>query len=190
MAKLPIPLSFDWDKDNLEKNRKRHKVHFKEAEEVFLNKPLKTYRDKKHSQKEERFTALGMTNEGRRLYLVFTIRKEGLRIISQGIKAEKKGGCMPKKKLQQIPKFESENEEREFWATHDFTDYLDQFEPVELDLSKLKPTTESISLRLPGYLLMRIKEIANSRDVPYQSLMKIFLAERVEKELRAKRASK
>jgi predicted DNA binding CopG/RHH family protein len=53
-------------------------------------------------------------------------------------------------------------------------------------LSKLKPTTESISLRLPAYLLMRIKELANAKDVPYQSLMKIFLAERVEKEIRAK----
>jgi len=92
---------------------------------------------------------------------------------------------MPKKKvINQIPKFKSEDEEREFWATHDFTDFIDQFEEVELDLSKLKPTTESISLRLPAYLLRRIKEIANSRDVPYQSLMKIFLAERVEKELR------
>ena len=97
---------------------------------------------------------------------------------------------MPKKKLKPMPKFKSEDEEREFWATHDLTDYLDQFERVELDLSKLKPTTESISIRLPAYLLRRIKEIANSRDVPYQSLMKIFLAERVEKELRAKRASK
>ena len=93
---------------------------------------------------------------------------------------------LKKKQLKKIPKFKSEEEERDFWATHDFTDYIDQFEEVKLDLSKLKPTTESISLRLPGYLLMRIKEIANSRDVPYQSLMKVFLAERVEKELRAK----
>ena len=97
---------------------------------------------------------------------------------------------MPKKKskVKSIPRFKNEDEEREFWATHDFTDYFDQFERVELDLSKLKPSTESISLRLPSYLLARIKEIANSRDVPYQSLMKIFLAERVEKELRAKTA--
>jgi len=91
---------------------------------------------------------------------------------------------MPKKKSRLIPKFKNEDEEREFWATHDFTDYIDRFEKVNLDLYKLKPTTETISLRLPGYLLMRIKEIANSRDVPYQSLIKIFLAERVEKELR------
>lgn len=91
---------------------------------------------------------------------------------------------MTKKKLKYIPKFENEDEEREFWATHDFTDYMHQFRPVEMDLSKLKPSTESISLRLPSYLLMRIKELANKKDVPYQSLMKIFLAERVQEELR------
>ena len=97
---------------------------------------------------------------------------------------------MPKKQLKPIPKFKNEDEERKFWAKADTTEYFDMDHPVELDLSKLKPTTESISIRLPAYLLRRIKEIANSRDVPYQSLMKIFLAERVEKELRAKRASK
>ena len=88
-----------------------------------------------------------------------------------------------KKRVKTIPKFKNEDEERDFWTDHDATDYFDMSKPVGLDLSKLKPTTESISLRLPAYLLARIKEIANSRDVPYQSLMKIFLAERVEKEL-------
>ena len=87
------------------------------------------------------------------------------------------------KKLKFIPKFKTEDEEREFWATHDFTDYIHQFKQVNLDLSKLKPTTESISIRLPAFLLARIKELANKRDVPYQSLMKIYLAERVEREL-------
>jgi predicted DNA binding CopG/RHH family protein len=91
---------------------------------------------------------------------------------------------MLKKKLKQIPKFKNEDEEREFWAKADSSEYFDWDNPITLDLSKLKPTTESISLRLPGFLLMRIKELANKRDVPYQSLMKIFLAERVEKELR------
>lgn len=92
---------------------------------------------------------------------------------------------MSKNKTKPIPKFKNEDEERKFWATHDATDYFDLNKPVELDLSKLKPTTESISLRLPAHLLSRIKEIANSRDVPYQSLMKIFLAERIEKELKS-----
>ncbi len=91
---------------------------------------------------------------------------------------------MIKKKIKLIPKFKNEDEERSFWSSHDLTDYIHQLDPVVLDLSSLKPTTESISLRLPGFLLMRIKQLANKRDVPYQSLMKIFLAERVEKELK------
>jgi len=93
---------------------------------------------------------------------------------------------MQKNKLKPIPKFKNEDEERDFWLTADTTEYFDTEKPVEFDLSKLKPTTESISLRLPAYLLSRIKELANSKDVPYQSLMKIYLAERVEKELRSK----
>ena len=92
-----------------------------------------------------------------------------------------------KKKFKSIPKFKNEDEERDFWATADTTEYFDMDKPVKLDLSRLKPSTESISLRLPSYLLARIREIANSRDVPYQSLMKIFLAERVKKELRCHR---
>ncbi len=90
---------------------------------------------------------------------------------------------MPRRVIKSIPKFKNEDEERDFWATNDLTDYIHQFEPIELDLSKLKPSTESISLRLPQYLLFRIKELANSKDVPYQSLIKMFLAERVDKEL-------
>ncbi len=89
-----------------------------------------------------------------------------------------------KKKIKPIPRFKNEDEEREFWATHDATDYFDYFKPVELDLSELKFSTESISLRLPSFLLARIKELANKKDVPYQSLMKIFLSEKVNEELR------
>jgi len=91
-----------------------------------------------------------------------------------------------KKKFKKIPKFKNEDEEREFWATADTTEYFDTSKPIKFNLSKLRPSTETISLRLPQYLLARIKQIANFKDVPYQSLMKIFLAERVEKELRAK----
>ncbi len=88
-------------------------------------------------------------------------------------------------KLKTVPKFKNENEEFEFWSTHDTTEYFDTTKPINLDLSKLKLSTETISLRLPGFLLYRIKQLANKRDVPYQSLMKIFLAERVEKDLKS-----
>lgn len=91
-----------------------------------------------------------------------------------------------KKTVKRIPEFASEDDERDFWATHDTTEYFDTDHPIEFDLSKLKPSTESISLRLPSFLLMRIKELANSKDVPYQSLMKVYLSERVDQELRAK----
>ncbi|PIV00591.1 hypothetical protein COS54_02730 [Candidatus Shapirobacteria bacterium CG03_land_8_20_14_0_80_39_12] len=89
------------------------------------------------------------------------------------------------KTFKKIPDFKNEDEEREFWATHDSTDYVDWSKAEQVIFPNLKPTTESISLRLPAFLLARIKQIANSRDVPYQSLMKIFLAERVEKELKS-----
>lgn len=88
-----------------------------------------------------------------------------------------------KNKLKTIPNFHSEEEERKFWAVHDSTDYIDWTKAVkDPAFPNLKPSTQSISLRLPLYLLDRIKELANSKDVPYQSLMKIFLAEKVKEE--------
>ncbi|OGV97395.1 hypothetical protein A2W24_03585 [Microgenomates group bacterium RBG_16_45_19] len=92
---------------------------------------------------------------------------------------------MKNKNVKIIPKFNSEDDERKFWATHDATDYFDMNREAKMDLSKLKPTTEAISLRLPAFLLARIKQLANKKDVPYQSLMKVYLNERVERELRA-----
>lgn len=89
------------------------------------------------------------------------------------------------KKLKKIPKFKNEDAEREFWAAHDSTEYVDWSKAQRVVFPNLKPTTESISLRLPKYLLARIKGLANSKDVPYQSLMKIFLSEKVEEALKS-----
>lgn len=92
---------------------------------------------------------------------------------------------MPERKnLKPIPKFETEDEEREFWATHDSTDHVDWSRAQPATFPRLKPSTRTISLRLPEPLLDRLKMLANKRDVPYQSLLKIFLAERIEEELR------
>lgn len=91
---------------------------------------------------------------------------------------------MLKSKVKPIPEFKSEDEERKFWSTHDVVDYFDMYHPVEFDLSALKPTSETISLRMPSYLLARIKEMANAMDVPYQSLMKVFLKEKVDEKLK------
>lgn len=88
------------------------------------------------------------------------------------------------KKLKKIPLFKNEDEERDFWDTHDVTDYFDMSKAEEVVFPNLKPSTETISLRLPEYLLARIKQIANFKDVPYQSLIKIFLAKSVKEELK------
>jgi predicted DNA binding CopG/RHH family protein len=82
------------------------------------------------------------------------------------------------KKLKSIPKFRSEAEERRFWQTHDSSDYIDWTKAARVRFSNLKPSTTAISLRLPVTLLERIKIAANKRDVPYQSLIKIWLAEK------------
>lgn len=86
-----------------------------------------------------------------------------------------------KQKLKPIPSFKSEAEERRFWETHDSTEYLDWSNSRRVRLPNLKLSTTAISLRLPVGLLERIKIIANSRDVPYQSLIKTWLAEKVER---------
>jgi predicted DNA binding CopG/RHH family protein len=84
------------------------------------------------------------------------------------------------RKLGSVPAFKNEAEERRFWETHDSADYLDWSKAERIRLPKLKPTTTAISLRLPLPLLERIKVAANKRDVPYQSLIKTWLAEKVD----------
>lgn len=84
------------------------------------------------------------------------------------------------KKRKEIPKFASEAEEREFWQTHDTTDYLDWSKAQKVAFPNLKPTTQSISLRLPLWMLDSIKSTANRQDVPYQSLIKVWLNEKLE----------
>jgi predicted DNA binding CopG/RHH family protein len=83
----------------------------------------------------------------------------------------------------QIPVFKKEDEEREFWAIHDSTEYINWNRAEKVTFSNLKPSVKKISLRLPESMLEELKLLANKRDVPYQSLLKIFLAERIEKEL-------
>jgi predicted DNA binding CopG/RHH family protein len=93
---------------------------------------------------------------------------------------------MPKKKrLKPIPTFDNEAQEQEFWSSHDSTDYVDWSQAERVTLTRLRPSTQTISIRLPEALLEDLKLLANKRDVPYQSLMKIFLAERVAQERRS-----
>lgn len=81
--------------------------------------------------------------------------------------------------LKQVPKFANEAEERDFWEKHDSTEYVDWTKVKRVVLPNLKPTTKTISLRLPQHLLDSIKAAANSRDVPYQSLIKVWLQEKL-----------
>ena len=83
------------------------------------------------------------------------------------------------KQRKKIPSFKSEEEERAFWETHDSTDYLDWTQAQQVILPNLKPSTKTISLRLPQHLLDSIKAAANARDVPYQSLIKVWLQEKL-----------
>jgi predicted DNA binding CopG/RHH family protein len=86
------------------------------------------------------------------------------------------------KKLKPIPHFRTEAEERKFWETHDSTEYVNWSKAQRVRLPNLKMSTTSVSLRLPQGLLERIKVAANKRDVPYQSLIKVWLAEKVDAE--------
>lgn len=88
-------------------------------------------------------------------------------------------------KQNKIPKFKNEDEERDFWSTHSPIDFLNQLNQVKFDLSELKPSTKTISLRLPESIIDQLKRLANKRDVPYQSLLKIFLAEKIKEETRS-----
>jgi predicted DNA binding CopG/RHH family protein len=85
-----------------------------------------------------------------------------------------------KKKLKSVPAFKTEAEERKFWETRDSADYVDWSQAKRARFANLKPSTTAISLRLPLGLLEQIKIAANRRDVPYQSLIKMWLAEKVE----------
>jgi len=90
--------------------------------------------------------------------------------------------------MKRIPRFETEQEEREFWRTHDSSEYPPRDAAAEIALSKLKPSTKTISLRLPESMIEELKILANRQDVPYQSLLKVYLAERLDEELEAIRA--
>lgn len=86
------------------------------------------------------------------------------------------------KKLKAVPKFRSEADERAFWESHDTADYFDLSKAQRARFPNLKLSTTAISLRLPQGLLDQIKVAANKRDVPYQSLIKVWLAEKVDAE--------
>lgn len=92
---------------------------------------------------------------------------------------------MKKKAFKPIPKFKDEDEEREFWATHDSTDYIDWSKARRVIFPNLKLTKRPISLRISTSLLAKVKMVANKKDIPYQTLMKQYISEAIEKEFRS-----
>jgi predicted DNA binding CopG/RHH family protein len=105
-------------------------------------------------------------------------------------KNERKHGVTDrmKKKIRQVPKFRKEQDEREFWNTHDTTDYLDFSDSnrVEIEFDPgVEAPVKSISLRLPREMLNQLKVLANEKDIPYESLIKVFLAEKIAQERKA-----
>jgi uncharacterized DUF497 family protein/predicted DNA binding CopG/RHH family protein len=170
---------FDWDAGNARKNE-RHGVSAGEAEEVFFSAPLLLLDDQRHSQDEPRYHALGVTVAGRPLHVCFTLRRDGtaIRVISARDMSRKRERLMSKR--QKItPRFSSEAAERAFWEKNDSAEYLDWSRARLAAFPNLKPSTKTISLRLPEHLLDAIKVAANARDVPYQSLIKVWLQEKV-----------
>ena len=91
------------------------------------------------------------------------------------------------RKLRRLPKFKDEKEEVRFWSTHNSTNYVDYSKAKRILFPNLKPSTRTISIRLPESLIRHIKVLANKRDVPYQSLLKMYLIEKVEEECRGVR---
>ena len=91
------------------------------------------------------------------------------------------------RKLKKLPTFKTEKEEFIFWSTYDSTDYVDYSKAKRVLFPNLKPSTRTISIRLPESLIEHIKVLPNKRDIPYQSLLKMYLIEKVEKEFRETR---
>ena len=90
---------------------------------------------------------------------------------------------MSKARRKQLPKFGTEEQERKFWAEHDSAEFVDWSSAQRKTFPNLRPTLRTISLRLPEWMIRHLKMLANKRDIPYQSLLKQFLAERLEREL-------
>ena len=88
------------------------------------------------------------------------------------------------KKVNKIPVFKNEEEERDFWSKQDSSEYVNWDKAEKVAFSNLRPSTKTISLRLPEYIIDELKVLAHKKDVPYQSLIKIFLKDRIDQELR------
>ena len=177
-------IGFDWDQHNEEKNWELHHVTPEEAEDVFFHEPLVIRGDVKHS-KQEKALLRSWADGNREDVICFVHRPWTFDPGDLGSRYEsewRKRFMESKKKA--IPEFKTEEDERAFWSTADSTKYIDWSSAKRRKLVQLRPTLRTISLRLPVAMIEDLKVLANQRDVPYQSLLKVFLAERLVQERR------
>ena len=161
---------FHWDDANRRKNEEKHAVACGEAEEIFFRRPLCLLEDPAHSASEERVHAFGTTCAGRPLALTFTIRGKKIRIISARDQNRENSKTMDSKDKPKWVARERANSNRHL--------DLKAARPAP-DMPRLKPSTATMNLRVPEALLFALKREANRRDVPYQSLVKILLDEKL-----------
>lgn len=163
---------FEWNKGNSDKPKK-HGLTLEETEEAFFDDKKVIFGDWKHSIAEERITLLGKTKKDKLLNITYTIRRNKIRVITAEQSTGRRRHYM--KKQLDIPKFKNEDEEAEFWANLDLSKYLEPSDFERVSFPNLKPTTRPISIRIPEYLLNRVKEKANEINVPYQALIKQYI---------------
>lgn len=165
------PERFDWDEHNVNKNWNKHNVAYTECEEVFLNEPLliRDIFDSRRVFGEMRYSAHGITNAGRPLVIIFTLRSEKIRVISM-------------KKPKKPPKFKNEDEEFEFWSKAEALEFTDPSTTRLARFPNLKPTTMPVPLRLPVSMIERLKVLGHKKDVPYQFLIRTWIEEGLRRE--------
>lgn len=161
---MPDPLTFEWGAGNREKNWRKHHVSIQEAEEAFLDEKRLIANDRPHSHGDpvSRYILLGRTKAGRVLYIAFTSREHNIRVIS----------------ARSIDR--DADAEFDFWSQLDLTENFEPSDFHPVSFPNLKPTSESVTLRIPGYLLHRVKERAHAIGMPYQSLIKQMIAKGLE----------
>ena len=179
MCRQPIPSRVAPDSIGTKRTRSRSGngtgVTPEEAEDVFFHEPIVVRSEARHSQGEKRFYALGRTSRERRLFVAFTIRRKQIRVISARDMNRNETAIYAKH--ERNLKFKSEEEEQRFWAEADSTEYVAWESGTRKKFVQLKPSWRTISLRLPVSMIEDLKVLAlNRRDVPYQSLLKVFLA--------------
>jgi len=165
---------FDWDEANIEHILRHNVVPF-EVEEACFNKPYvrKTL--------EDRYLIYGTTDSGRYLFIVGIKKERGIFQGNNGKRDDREGkiSLQKEKKMKKIPKFKSEKEEAEFWASHDSTDFLDETKEVKVKF--VRPKKKLVSLRLDEKTIKELKKLAQKKGIGYLELVRMWVLENLGK---------